>query len=103
MPYFEDIEPGDDIGPVETIATDERVASFEHLSRPVTRSLSSVARPCFRHLNTIIAERRMAAVALAIIAEDSRSVPPPRKRLATYELSSPWLHVSAYGPIKCTA
>ena len=28
MPYFEDIELGDEIGPVETVATDERVASF---------------------------------------------------------------------------
>lgn len=28
VPYFEDIELGDDIGPEETVATDERVASF---------------------------------------------------------------------------
>lgn len=28
MPYFEDIELGDDIGLVETIATDDRVESF---------------------------------------------------------------------------
>ena len=28
MPYFDDIELGDEIGPVETVATDEGVASF---------------------------------------------------------------------------
>ena len=28
MPYFEDVEPGDEIGPLETVATDEGVISF---------------------------------------------------------------------------
>ena len=28
MPYFDDVELGDQIGPVETVATDEQVASF---------------------------------------------------------------------------
>ena len=28
MPYFDDIELGDEIGPVETVATDEKVESF---------------------------------------------------------------------------
>ena len=28
MPYFEDVELGDEIGPLETVATDEEVVSF---------------------------------------------------------------------------
>ena len=36
MPYFEDVELGDQIGPVETVATDEGVASFCDVWSPPT-------------------------------------------------------------------
>ncbi len=34
MPYFEDLELGDQVGPVETVATDESVASFCDIWKP---------------------------------------------------------------------
>jgi acyl dehydratase len=36
LPYYEDVELGDQIGPVETIASDERVASFCDVWTPPT-------------------------------------------------------------------
>ena len=36
VPYFEDMELGDDIGTVRTVATDEKVASFCHAWNPPT-------------------------------------------------------------------
>lgn len=36
MPYFEDVELGDQVGPTETVATDEGVASFCDVWSPPT-------------------------------------------------------------------
>ena len=36
MPYYEDVELGDQIGPTETVATDEAVASFCEVWKPPT-------------------------------------------------------------------
>ena len=36
MPYFEDVELGDQVGPVETVATDDAVASFCDIWSPPT-------------------------------------------------------------------